>query len=122
MPTKKPTTPAEQRRALQQKLDDAANPIQRQIDELDLTRLDTMLSVLQGPEVQAALAVLQTLADPDDNNALARSAGADVNALLANVIQPLVIGPEIAQAFRDRLDARLNPPAEPAAEDAPVAQ
>lgn len=108
MPTTAPT-PREQRADLQ-----------RQIDQLDLERLNAIKAVFAGEAFASVVADLKALADPNDTTALHRSASADPDALLANVILPLENGPNIADALAARLDAKLNPPAEPATPAAPV--
>lgn len=105
----KTKTPAEQRAALI-----------RQVEELDLARVRDVLAIFQRDEVQQAIADLKALADPSDTTATQRSAFADANALVANMLLPLEGGLEVATRLEQQLDARLNPPAPPPTPAAPV--
>lgn len=98
MAAKKTASPAEQRTALQ-----------RQIDELDLARLNEVQAIFAREAVVEALADLRALYDTTDDTALHRSAAADPNALVANALLPLDQVPIIAQQLAERLDAKLNP-------------
>lgn len=109
----KAKTPAEQRAALI-----------RQVDELDLNRVKELRAIFDRPAVAEAIADIQALADPTDEQAVTRPATADASALIAAVLQPLTQGPLVADQLAGRLDARLNPapvPPTPSVDPGPAA-
>jgi len=90
--------------------------LQRQLDELDLTRAKAVRDIIARPAIQEALADLQGLKDPNDTTATHRSSASDLSALIANAIVPFENVPVIVEQHIQRLEARLAPP-EPAPEE-----
>lgn len=87
--------------------------LQRQIDELDLKRVQDLIAVFQSEGFTAALTAIESLSDPADIGALQRSVTADASSLIASTLVPFRSTPELAEQMAAQLTRKLNPPAPP---------